>query len=196
MRIRVVALAVVAIGFSTVSEPVAAQAAKRAFFDGSCELSGVARFDHPVTNNVEPNGGTFRTQPGLGNCIGTLRVGNRTLGTQEWAVRARARARGDFSCLSGSLGGRAVTLFLGEDGKPLRVRGRRVRVRGLIAMAHAVAAGSIEFLGGRGSTAGGVYNFTPSGGAVAGCAQNGDKSLPMAVRFTTRGEFASLRRRR
>lgn len=172
-----------------------ASASPRPSFDGSCELSGTATFDHPVTNTVERNGGTFRSQPGLGNCIGTLRVGGEELGTQTWAVRARARARGEFSCITGSLGGRASMLFLGEGGKPIRVSGRRVKIRAHIAMAHAVAAASIEFLGARGTSAGGAYNFTPSAGAIAGCAQQGDSSLPMAVRMTTRGELVSLRKR-
>ena len=84
-------------------------------------------------------------------------------------------------------------LFLGENGKPLRVRGRTVEIRARIEMAHSVAGGTIEFFGARGTTAGGVYNFTPSAGAVAGCAAAGDRSLPMAVRMSTRGEFVSRR---
>jgi len=175
--------------------PASASAARPAF-DGSCELSGIARFGHPVTNDVEPNRGKFRSQPGLGNCLGTLSIGDRVFEGTQWPVRARARATGEFSCLTGSLGGRASVVFLDGDGKPLRAHGRKVRIRAVIAMAHAVAAGSIEFAGAKGSSAGGTYNFTPSLGAVAGCAEGGDESLPMTVRYSTRGKLVSLGRRR
>jgi hypothetical protein len=195
MHSRIAQLAVIGTVL-TIALGADAEAAMRPSIDGSCELSGVARFDHPATNAVEANGGTFHSQAGLGNCIGTLRLNGSDLASGQIPVRARARATGDFSCLSGGLGGRAVMTFLDQAGSPLRVNGRKVKVRSRIAMAHAVAAGSIEFLGAGGSSAGGIYNFTPSGGAIAGCAQGGDSSLPMSVRYTTRGEFQSLRRRR
>jgi len=187
-------LAALAVAGVFLGPSAAASDAARPSFDGSCELSGVAEFDRPVTNETESNAGTFRSQPGLGNCIGTLKAGGKLLGSREWSVRARARARGEFSCVTGSLRGTARMLFLRDNGKPLRVRGRRVEIRAHIEMAHSVAAGTIEFFGARGTTAGGVYNFTPSLGAVAGCAADGDRSLPMAVRMSTRGEFVSRRR--
>ena len=190
---RVITYFAAVTAFATAATPASA-ASPPPEFDGSCELSGTARFDHPVTNTVESNGGTFRSSPGLGNCIGTLSAGGRPLDGSQWQIRAKARAKGDFSCLNGSLSGRASMLFLDGEGDPLRVDGRRVKIRARIAMAHAVAAGSIEFLGGRGTSAGGAYNFTPSGGAVAGCAQGGDESLPMTVRMSTRGAFVGLRR--
>jgi len=186
-------LAALAVAGIFLGPSAAASGAARPSFDGSCELSGVADFDRPVTNETEPNGGTFHSQPGLGNCVGTLRARGRLLGSRDWSVRARARAGGEFSCLTGSLRGSATMLFLGENGKPLRVRGRTVEIRARIEMAHSVAGGTIEFFGARGTTAGGVYNFTPSAGAVAGCAAAGDRSLPMAVRMSTRGEFVSRR---
>ncbi len=173
-----------------------ASAAQRPSFNGSCELSGVVDFDRPVTNERTRNGGTFRTQPGLGNCIGTLRAGGKSLGSRPWSVRARARGRGEFSCLTGSLRGGATMTFLRRNGAPLRVDGRTVKIRARIVLRHALVAGTIEFFGARGTTAGGVYNFTPSVGAVAGCARGGDRSLPMAVRMSTHGKFISLPRRR
>ncbi len=86
--------------------------------------------------------------------------------------------------------------FLRRIGAPLRVGGRAVKIRARIILRHSVVAGTIEFFGARGTTAGGVYNFTPSVGAVAGCARDGDRSLPMAVRMSTHGKFISLPRRR
>lgn len=168
-----------------------ASSSTRPSFDGSCELTGVAHFDRPVTNESEQNGGTFRSQPGLGNCVGVLRAGRRRFDSREWSVRARARARGEFSCISGNLAGSATMVFLRANGKPLRVRGRRVEIKARIEMAHTVVGGTIEFSGARDTTAGGVYSFTPSLGAVSGCAEDGDRSLPMAVRMSTRGEFVS-----
>jgi len=158
-------------------------------FDGSCELSGVATFDHPVTNAPESNGGTFRSHKGLANCVGDLSAGGRDLGSGTWPVRAHARATGTFSCASGSLTGRARIVVLGDDGRAIKVRGKRVRGWARIEMQHAVASGSISFLGRRDSRAEGVYNFTPSAAAIANCAAKGDKQLPMAVRFTTTGKF-------
>lgn len=158
-------------------------------FDGSCELSGVATFDHPVTNTTEANGGRFRSQEGLANCVGDLSAGGVDFGSGTYPVKARARATGTLSCASGSLAGRARIAVLGDDGRTLKVDGRRVRGWAQIQMEHAVAAGRITFFGKGDSQADGVYNFTPSAAAVANCAAKGDKQLPMAVRFTTDGEF-------
>lgn len=184
--------ALVAAIFTLVAGPMAAPGSSNRVapsFDGACEISGVATFDHPVTNETEANGGRFRSQDGLSNCVGELSAGGEDLGSGTWPVRARARVTGPLSCISGTLNGRARITVLDGEGLALRIAGRKVKGWARIEMRHAVAAGGITFFGAGGSRAEGVYHFTPSASAVAGCAAAGDTQLPMAVRFATSGAF-------
>lgn len=191
MTRRIWVMAAVAIGALVLVPGLTTAAGKRVApsFNGSCELSGVATFDHPVTNATEENGGRFRSQEGLANCVGELSAGGVDFGSGTYPVKARARATGPLSCTSGTLRGRSRIVVLGEDGRALKVGDRRVRGWAEIELRHAIAAGGISFFGAGDSRAEGVYNFTPSVGAVANCAGPGDKQLPMAIRFSTTGDF-------
>ena len=160
--------------------------------EGACELGGNAVFDHPVTNATRFNGGTFHSDDGLANCVGTLKVGGRSYGPRVWPVRATGRSTGNLSCAAGTLTGRATLLFLRPDGRPLRLSGSTIAFRARIVQHHVVAAGLIDFVGRPGSRAGGIYNFTPSASAIGGCFAAGDKRLPMTVRMSTLGSFTGL----
>lgn len=194
LRVRsFVACAAFGLGLSLTS---LASAAPSPVFNGGCELSGVATFDKPVSNETKKNGGRFKTQPGLGNCVGDLTVGRHELGIASYPVRAVARGVGDFSCASGTLAGRGRIVILDEVGKRLRVRGRPVIFRAGFTMTHAVVGGTVAYSGTQDTLATGIYNFTPSAGAVTNCELAGERSLPMAVRFNTQGDFIGRARRK
>ncbi len=190
---RVAACAALAVvGTVGVAVPGAAAASQAPRFNGLCELTGTAQFASPVTNATTENSATFRSEDGLANCTGELEVAGKSLGSAIWPVRAEARASGAFSCIAGSLQGGASITVLGPGGAPLVVDGQVATARADVRLDHAVVGGTISFSGANGTSAGGLYNFTPSIAAIGQCAAGGDEALQMAVRFTTFGWFESL----
>lgn len=186
-----------AVGLAALSLAGPAQAAKPEMaFDGRCDVYGEVTFRDRVTTAVAENPFAFRTADRLTTCAGALRVGDETLRTRTRPVRVVVKGSGHVSCQNSTADGlRGKLLFLrrgkGDVFKPLRVDGRRVRLRTTISLEHVLNSVVATVAGAAGSRAEARATFFPTPEAIERCGQDGIRSLPFNGTILTAGELVS-----
>jgi hypothetical protein len=192
---RVSGLSAAVIGALALASSAHAAAPEMAF-DGRCDVYGEVTFRDRVTTEVTENPFVFSTADRLTTCAGALRIGDETLRSRTRPVRVTVSGSGQVSCQNSTAEGlRGRLVFLrrgkGDTFRPLRVEGRRVRLRTTVSLEHVLNSVVASVSGAEETAAEARATFFPTPEAIERCGEDGIRSLPFNGTIVTQNELIS-----